>query len=154
MRLSVLLLVAASVTACSGSGECPFTATCAELRSAADSTAGSWTEIQTWQGISLQLTLSARDTSLFGSATYRAIGGPGGTARVAGYVFWQGAVNTPAGFVMPAQPEVVLNFAFDNGTSAHFDQGVLQTPGTLSGVLTFSDSESNSYGTSFARAGP
>lgn len=52
---------------------------------------------------------------------------------------------------MPAHAEVVLDLAFDNGLSAHFDQGVLPSHDTLSGVLTFSDSPYVSYGTSFAR---
>jgi hypothetical protein len=56
--------------------------------------------------------------------------------------------------VVPAHPVFVLDLTFSNGTSAVFDQGTIQQQNTLSGVMTFSDDESTSYGTTFARASP
>ena len=96
----------------------------------------------------MRLSLAARDTTLSGTAT----SSPEGTARITGYVFWQDAAFVPSGHVMPAHPVVVLTFAFANGTSAHFDQAVLQSQDTLSGALTFSDAPFSTYGTSFVRA--
>ncbi len=154
MRPFVALLVVATFAACSDATPCASTAPCASLRSTARSVAGSWKETQTWQNISLQVSLAAGDTTLSGSGTYDVIGGAAGTANVTGYVFWQDSAFVPAGFVMPAHPVLVLDFAFDDGTSAHFDQGVLSGPDALGGALTFSDDPSASYGTTFARATP
>ena len=153
MRISLILLAAASVSACSGSGACAPTATCVALQSTAEAASGSWTETQTWRNISLQLSLSARDTTLAGTGTYTVTGLRTGTARVTGYVFWEDSGFVPSGHVVPAHAVVVLDFAFDDGTSAHFDQGTLSPQGTLSGVLTFSDDASTSYGTTFVRTG-
>jgi hypothetical protein len=151
-RSTVALLLAVSISACSGSDICPLTASCFALRSTARGLAGSWTEVEAWRGDRLTFMLSARDTSLVGSAAYEdTTSKTGGTGTVSGYVFWQGDVNTPGG-VMPAQPVVVLNLAFDDGTTAHFDQGRFSMPDHLQGVLTFSaDTEAVSYVTDFAR---
>ena len=154
MRPFVVLLVAATFAACSDSTGCASTAPCASLRSTASSVAGSWKETQTWRNISLQVSLAASDTTLAGSATYDVTGGAAGTANVTGYVFWQDSAFVPSGHVVPAHAVVVLDFAFDNGTSAHFDQGALSGQNALSGALTFSDDASASYGTTFVRAGP
>ena len=153
MRIALLLLAAASVSACSGTGACAPTATCVALHSTAKAATGSWMETQAWRNVQMQVSLSAFDTRLFGSANYWGTGLGAGTAKVTGYVFWQDAGNVPSGRVMPAHPVVVLDFAFDDGTSAHFDQGTLSPQGTLSGVLTFSDDASTSYGTIFIRPG-
>jgi hypothetical protein len=100
----------------------------------------------------MRISLAARDTKLSGTATYSMTAGAGGTASITGYVFWQDAAFVPSGHVMPAHPVVVLNFALANGTSARFDQAVLQGQDTLSGALTFSDAPFSTYGTSFVRA--
>lgn len=155
MRGSLALLLTASLAACSGSRECGYTAPCLALHSTASGVAGSWAEVEAWRGLSMQMTLVARDTTLSGSATYGVTGASGSTtgrATITGYVFRQDSMPTPAGFMMPAHPVVVLYFAFGDGTSARFDQAVLRGHDTLSGALTFSDHPYDSYGTSFVRA--
>jgi hypothetical protein len=114
--------------------------------------AGSWIEIETWRGISIRISLTARDSTLSGTATYNMTSGAAATASITGYVFWQDAGFVPSGNVMPAHPVVVLNFSLADGRSARFDQAVLQGQDTLSGALTFSDAPSSTYGTSFVRA--
>ena len=152
VRVCILLLLPTSLAACSGSSGCGSTAPCGTVRSAAEAVAGSWTEVETWRGISMRISLAARDTTLSGTAIYSTHTSTEGTASIAGYVFWQDAANVPSGHVMPAHPVVVLNFAFANGTSAPFDEAVLQGQDTLSGALTFSDAPFSTYGTSFVRA--
>ncbi len=154
MRPFSVVLTLVAFAACSDSPGCASTAPCTDLRATANSVAGSWTESQTWRNISLQVSLAARDTTLTGSATYRVTGGSTGTATVSGYVFWQDSAFVPSGHMMPAHSVVVLDFAFDDGNSARFNQGVLSGPNTLIGALTFSAAASASYGTSFVRAGP
>ena len=152
MRVCILLLLAAPLAACSGSSECGSTAPCGTVRSAAEAVAGSWTEVETWRGISMRISLAASNTTLSGTATYSMRGSTEETASITGYVFWQDAAFVPSGQVMPSHPVVVLNFAFANGTSGRFDQAVLQGQDTLSGALTFSDAPFSTYGTSFVRA--
>ena len=151
MRAPIVLPLVLALAACSTSSECGPTAVCVAERSAATSVAGSWKEVETWRGISMQVSLAASDTSLAGSATYTGSGGTQGTAAVTGYVSWQDAMPVPSGGVMPAHPVVVLLFAFSDGTSARFDQAVLQGQDSLSGALTFSDQATTAYGTTFTR---
>lgn len=99
----------------------------------------------------MQISLTASDTTLAGSATYTMTGGTGGTANVTGYVFWQDSATVPSGRMMPAHSVVVLHFAFSDGRSARFDQAVLRGQDTLSGALTFDDQPSSSYGATFTR---
>ena len=75
-----------------------------------------------------------------------------GDGQYSGVRILAGRRHVPSGHVMPAHPVVVLNFAFANGTSAPFDEAVLQGQDTLSGALTFSDAPFSTYGTSFVRA--
>ncbi len=147
MRAPILLLLVTSALACSD----PTAVRTETLRSTANSLAASWSEVQTWRGMSIQMSLGAADTTLRGSGTYRTIGQTGAIPRITGYVVWQDSAFVPSGGVMPAHPEVVLDLAFDKGLAARFDQGVLLGHDTLSGGLTFSDSTYVSYGTSFAR---
>lgn len=147
MRLSVLLLLVTSTAACSDPAEVRTDT----VRSTANAMAASWKEIDTWRGISIQMSLTASDTILQGSGTYSTTGHAGAIPSITGYVFWQDSAFVPSGHVAPAHPEVELDLAFDNGLSAHFDQGVLINHDTLRGALTFSDSTHKSYGTSFAR---
>lgn len=97
-------------------------------------------------GTTLFLSLTASDTTLRGTGNY---GDQSRPVTAVGYVFWQGSVNTPNG-VQPAGPRIVLNLTFDDGRTAVFDQGTIVN-GTLSGVLTFTDSLNHSYGLSFVR---
>ena len=150
MGVRVLLALATSLAACSGSSECGLTAPCG-TRSTAEAVAGSWAEVQNWKGISMRISLAAMDTTLAGTATYSMTGAGTGTASISGYVFWQDAAFVPSGNVMPAHPVVVLNLAFSDGTRARFDQALLQKQDTLSGALTFSSEPFNSYGTTFVR---
>ncbi len=110
--------------------------------------------MQTWRGVAIRMSLTARDTTLVGSGSYSDTSGAGGTAQVTGFVFWQDSGFVPAGYVVPPHPVVVLQFAFGNGKAATFDQGVIDQRNTLSGVLTFADDSFTSYGTTFVRAGP
>jgi len=151
VRVCVLLVLATSLAACAGSSECRSTAPCG-TRSTAEAVAGSWTEVETWQGISMRISLAAVDTKLSGTATYSMTGAGTGTASITGYVFWQDAAAVPSGNVMPAHPVVVLNLAFSNGMTARFDQAVLREKDTLSGALTFSGEPFKTYGTTFVRA--
>ena len=102
----------------------------------------------------MKLSLAARDTTLVGTVTYSTPSGVEATASITGYVFWQDAESVPSGHTMPAQSVVVLDFAFANGETVHFDQGTLQARDTLFGVLNFSDAPGRfeSYGTLFVRA--
>lgn len=154
MRFCVLLALASSVAACSGSSGCESTAPCDTARSAAKSVIGSWTEVETWRGISMQILLTARDTTLSGSATYSMTNAAGGTARITGYVLQQDAAFVPSGVVVPAHPVVVLNLELSNGLTVRFDQAVLPEQNTLTGALTFSDEPFKSYQTTFRRAVP
>jgi hypothetical protein len=75
-----------------------------------------------------------------------------GAVEIRGFVFWQDESFPPSGFVVPAQPVVVLDFTFDNGRTARFDQAILSGADTLNGALTFSEDKFHSYGVSFARS--
>lgn len=152
MRLATLLLFAAGIAACSDSNGCAPTGPCVAQRSTADSVAGAWSEVQTWTGRSIHMSLAARDTTLFGSGTYSDTTGRAGSAQISGYVFWQDSVFVPSGHMEPAHPVVVLHISFSDGTSAVFDQATIQQHTTLYGVLTFSTNGSASYGTAFVRA--
>jgi hypothetical protein len=154
MRLSILVLLAFGVAACSDSTTCAPTAPCIALRSTADSLTGSWKEVETWNGVTIRMSLTARDSTLAGAGTYSDTSGASGTGQVTGFVFWQDSTFVPAGYVMPAHPVVVLRFAFSNGRAATFDQGVIEQQNTLSGVLTFADDSSASYGVHFVRTTP
>jgi hypothetical protein len=121
------------------------------VHSAANTVAGSWREIESWRGLSMQISLAASDTTLAGSAAYTVSGGASETANVTGYVFWQDSAAVPSGQMMSAHPVVVLHFAFSDGRSARFDQAVLRGQDTLSGALTFDDQPSSSYGATFIR---
>ena len=151
MRASVALALALTLAACSDSSGCAPTAPCVSVQSAAKTVAGSWREIESWGGRSMQISLTASDTTLAGSATYPVTGGTGGTAKVTGYVFWQDSATVPPGRMMPAHSVVVLHFAFSDGRSARFDQAVLRGQDTLSGALTFDDQPFSSYGATFTR---
>lgn len=151
MRVCVLLVLATSFAACSGSSDCFSTAPCG-TRSTAEAVAGSWNEVENWQGISMRISLAARDTTLSGTATYNRTNAGTGTASITGFVFWQDSGFVPSGNVMPAHPVVVLNLAFSNGMTARFDQAVLRQQDTLSGALTFSGEPFTTYGTTFVRA--
>lgn len=151
VRVCVFPVLLAGLVACSEGG-CGMTAPCVAMRSTATAIAGSWADVQALRGISMQFSVAARDTTLFGTVKYSMPPGVEDTASVTGYVFWQNAAAVPSGHTMPAHPVVVLNFTFANGLSAHFDQGVLQGRDTLLGVLTFSDSPFVAYGTGFVRA--
>jgi hypothetical protein len=113
---------------------------------------GAWTQVRPAAATSLKIDLSAHDTTLSGTGTYSTTGLSVGAVEIRGFVFWRGSVNTPAGFVMPAEPVVVLDFTFDNGRTARFDQGTLAGQDTLNGVLTFSEDKFLSYGVSFSRS--
>ena len=152
MRASIALALAVTLAACSDSSGCAPTAPCIAVQSAAKIVAGSWREIESWGGLSMQISLAASDTTLAGSATYTVTGGTGGTANVTGYVFWQDSAAVPSGQMMPAHSVVVLYFAFSDGRSARFDQAVLRGQDTLSGALTFDDQPSSSFGATFVRA--
>ncbi len=161
MRLPILVFLAFAVGACSDSTTCAPTAPCIALRSTADSLTatadsltGSWKEVQTWDGVAIRMSLTARDSTLAGSGVYNDTSGANGTAQVTGFVFWQDSTFVPAGYVMPAHPVVVLRFAFSNGRAATFDQGIIEQQNTLSGVLTFADDSSTSYLANFVRTTP
>jgi hypothetical protein len=154
VRSCVLLVLASAVAACSGSSGCQSTAPCDTARAAAQSLTGSWTEVQAWRGISLQISLGAVDTTLSGTATYNTTDAGSGTAQITGYVVRQDAAFVPSGEVSPAHPIVVLNFTFSNGLAARFDQAVLPEQNKLTGALTFSDEPFKTYGTTFLRAAP
>lgn len=148
-RFFGVLLVVASAAACSDTG-CPTMAACAATQATADSLLGTWNEVQVWDGISLHLSLQSENTMLSGSATYTTTDGSRGTATVLGHVFWEGGGNTPGG-PAPARPGFVMDLRLSDGRSVHYDQGILEKPGTISGVLWVSDSAYLSYGTTFVR---
>jgi hypothetical protein len=151
LRASIALALAVTVAACSNSNACASTAPCIAVQSAANTAAGSWREIESWRGLSIQISLTASDTTLAGLATYAVSGGTSGTANVTGYVFWQDSAAVPSGQMMPAHPVAVLHLAFSDGSSARFDQAVLRGQDTLSGALTFDDQPYSSYGATFVR---
>ena len=154
MRLLRLILIFAAVS-CSNSSNCGPTdpKVCSANRSVADMVVGAWTQVRAANGTSLQVHLSAHDTTLSGSGTYSTTTPAAiGAVEIRGFVFWQDTSYPPSGFVVPAHPVVVLDFTFDNGRTARFDQAILAGADTLNGVLTFSEDKFYSYGVSFARS--
>ena len=154
MRLRLVVVAAVALTDCSGSSNCGPTdpKVCSANRSLTSLVAGEWTQAPLANGTALQMRLSAHDTTLFGTGTYSTTGSPVGAVEISGFVFWRDSFFAPAGVEIPAEPVVVLDFAFDNGTTAHFDQATLTGQDTLTGVLTFSQDKFHSYGVSFIRA--
>ena len=153
MRVPLLTALAVMTMDCSAASGCGPTEAvrCAADRAAASALAGTWTQLQPANGVSVRMTLSARDTILTGTGTFTAAGGAGGTTQVAGFVFWRDPVSSPNG-IMPAEPSTILDFTFQNGVAARFDQAKLFGRDTLAGVLTFSSNASASYGVVFVRA--
>jgi hypothetical protein len=167
-RLTVVLLIFAAASAChdstapSAPSYCGPTdpKVCSANRSVADSAnrsvaemvVGAWTQVRAANGTSLQVHLSANDTTLSGSGTYSTTPAAVGAVEIRGFVFWRDSLFAPSGFVVPAEPVVVLDFTFDDGRTARFDQAILAGADTLNGVLTFSEDKSYSYGISFARS--
>lgn len=154
MRFCLVVLAAASVVACSGPSYCGPTdpKVCSANRSVASVVAGGWTQVPFANVTSVQMHLSAHDTTLSGTGTYSTTGSSIGAVEIRGFVFWRDSFFAPSGFVIPAEPVVVLDFSFDNGRTAHFDQAILAGQDTLNGVLTFSEDKFRSYGVSFIRA--
>lgn len=150
VRTALFLVAGAALSGCSGAAECSPTspARCtAQNRSAASSINGAWMLSQpNALGTTLFLSLTSNDTTLQGTGNY---GNQSRPVTATGYVYWQAGGNTPGGW-QPAGPRVVLNLVFGTGRTATFDQGTIAN-GTLSGVLTFSDSLNHSYGLSFVR---
>ena len=153
MRLPLLTALAVMMMDCSAASGCGPTglAHCADDRAAASSLAGTWTQLRPANGVSVRMTLAARDTILTGTGTFIATDGTDGTTQVAGFVFWRAAASSPNG-IMPAAPIAILNLTFQNGVAARFDQAKLFGRDTLAGVLTFSSNASVSYGVEFVRA--
>jgi hypothetical protein len=147
-RRTAVLLVFAAASACHDTTAPSVSAN----RSVAEMVVGAWTQVRAANGTSLQVHLSAHDTTLSGSGTYSTTAAGVGAVEIRGFVFWQESFFPPSGFVVPAQPVVVLDFTFDNGRTARFDQATLAGADTLNGVLTFSEDKSYSYGISFARS--
>lgn len=152
-RVSLVLALIIGATGCGSGPVVPGHH--AILQSTASSVTGTWKEIAppgstVPRDISMDMSLTASDTTLTGTATYSTSGGSG-QAQVAGYVFWQPSGYVPAGHVTVSHPEVVLDLTLDDGLSAHIDQATLLEPDTLSGVLVFSDDSSASWDASFAR---
>ena len=154
MRFGLFILAAASLAACSDSSGCGPTdpKICSANRAAATAVAGTWTLAQVTNGTSVQMHLSAHDTTLSGTGTYSTTGTSAGTVQIRGFVFWRDSFFAPSGFEVPAAPVVILNFVFDNGKTARFDQATLTGQNTLYGVLTFADDNSTSFGVSFIRS--
>jgi hypothetical protein len=154
VRSCLAILIMASLVACSNFSNCGPTdpKVCSANRSVAEMVVGAWTQVRTANGTSLQVHLSAHDTTLSGSGTYSTTPAAVGAVGIRGFVFWQGLSFPPSGFVVPAQPVVVLDFTFDNGRTARFDQATFAGADTLNGVLTFSEDQFTSYGVSFARS--
>ncbi len=154
VRSSLAILIMASPVACSNLSNCGPTdpKVCSANRSVAEMVVGAWTQVRAANGTSLQVHLSAHDTSLSGSGTYSTTPAVAGVVEIRGFVFWQDSLFAPSGFVIPAQPVVVLDFTFDNGRTARFDQATLAGADTLNGALTFSEDKFHSYGVSFARS--
>lgn len=155
MRRYVVLLVAAALAACSDSRSCAPMAPCYTVRAEANAVAGGWRGLEQWRGVSIDMWLAAKDTTLSGTASWgSAVAGSftRGTGTISGYVFGADSGAAPSGYVIPPHPAVVLTFAFSDGTSARLDQAVLRGRDTLSGALTFSDAPSTSYGATFVRA--
>jgi hypothetical protein len=148
-RLTAVLLIFAAASACHDT----TTPSVSANRSVADMVVGAWTQVRTANGTSLQVHLSAHDTTLSGSGTYSTTPAAVGAVEIRGFVFWQDESFPPPGFVVPAQPVVVLDFTFDNGRTARFDQATLAAGAdTLNGALTFSEDKFHTYGVSFARS--
>ena len=148
-RLTAVLLIFAAASACHDTTAPSVSAN----RSVAEMVAGAWTQVRAANGTSLLVHLSAHDTTLSGSGTYSTTAPAAiGAVEIRGFVFWQDTSFPPSGFVVPAQPVVVLDFTFDNGRTVRFDQATLAGADTLNGVLTFSEDNFTSYGVSFARS--
>src|SRR5450759_1521235 len=151
VRSCLAILIMASLVACSDLSNCGPTdpKVCSANRSVAEMVVGAWTQVRTANGTSLQVHLSAHDTTLSGSGTYSTTTPAAiGAVEIRGFVFWQDTSFPPSGFVVPAEPVVVLDFTFDNGRTARFDQAILAGADTLNGVLTFSEDKFYSYGVS------
>jgi hypothetical protein len=154
-RLTVVLLFFAATSACSNLSNCGPTdpKVCSANRSVAEMVVGAWTQVRAANGTSLQVHLSAHDTTLSGSGTYSTTAPAAvGAVEIRGFVFWRDSLFPPSGFVVPAQPVVVLDFTFDNGRTARFDQATMAGADTLNGALTFSEDKFHTYGISFARS--
>jgi hypothetical protein len=152
--LCLAMLIMGSLAGCSNGSNCGPTdpKICSANRAAAEMVVGGWNQVSAANGTSLQVHLSAHDTTLSGSGTYSTTPATVGAVEIRGFVFWQDTSFPPSGFVVPAQPVLVLDFTFDNGRTARFDQAMLAGADTLKGVLTFSGDEFTSYGVSFARS--
>jgi hypothetical protein len=147
-RLTSVLLIFAAASACHGTTAPSVSAN----RSVAERVAGAWTQVHAANGTSLQVHLSAHDTTLSGSGMYSTTPAAVGAVAIRGFVFWQEESFPPSGFVVPAHSVVVLDFTFDNGRTARFDQAILAGADTLKGALTFSEAKFTTYGVSFARS--
>jgi hypothetical protein len=155
VRSCLAILIMASLAACSNLSNCGPTdpKACSANRSVAEMVVGAWTQVRAANGTSLQVHLSAHDTKLSGSGTYSTTTPAAvGAVEIRGFVFWQDSLLAPSGFVVPAQPVVVMDFTFENGRTARFDQAILAGADTLNGTLTFSEDKFHTYGVSFARS--
>src|SRR5450756_140959 len=110
-RLTSVLLIFAAASACHDTTAPSVSAN----RSVAERVVGAWTQVRAANGTSLQVHLSAHDTTLSGSGTYSTTPAAVGAVEIRGFVFWRDSLFPPSGFVVPAQPVVVLDFTFDNG---------------------------------------
>jgi hypothetical protein len=151
MRYCVVLLLAVGSIGCSSS-ECGVTdpRACDANRAMANNMTGGWLQLYAARGATLRFKLAAHDTTLIGTGTYTTDAGPTGSVDVRGFVFWRDSFFAPSGHEIPAEPIIVLDFTFDSGRTARFDQGVILRD-TLVGGLTFAEAPTGTYGVSFAR---
>src|SRR6266576_5418967 len=104
VRSCLAILMLASAVGCSNLSNCGPTdaMVCSANRSVAERVVGAWTQVRTANGTSLQVHLSAHDTTLSGSGTYSTTPAAVGAVEIRGFVFWQDSLFAPSGFVIPA----------------------------------------------------
>ena len=153
MRLLFIAILVAHLASCSSSSgyAVSCSATCLANRAAAAAIVGTWAQTHAWNGTSVQMSLTAHDTSISGVATLTSSSGSVRAARIGGFVSWRAAFPAPSGYVVPAQPITALTIASDGGRTVRLDQATLVSPDSLVGVLTFSNEPFRSYGVAFLR---
>jgi hypothetical protein len=147
MRFCFVLLVGLSLAGCSA--DCAPTGACAN-RTLAQALNGVWTGGIPNQWLRMQFTSDG--TRVSGTGTYA--GAHSGTVTGVGAVQTQDAFYPPSGGAeIPARAVLVMDFTYDDGTSAHLDQTWLTGADTLRGVLSFTDGRNAiSYGVVFVKA--
>jgi hypothetical protein len=150
MRFCFVLLAGLLLGGCSD--KCAPSESCANLEFA-NALDGSWTLAGTAPYQSLRIQFTANGTRVSGTGTYGGLG-RSGVVKALGDVETQPAFFPPSGAAeIPARASLVMDFSYDDGTSAHLDQSWLTGADTLRGVLSFiSPQNAVSYGVVFVKA--